>query len=373
MSILNYIKKYGDSSFSDLSFSEVDNLILASLSYLNLTGIVEKRKKVRLEDVYFKYLEENRGQKEKTLAGRHAFLLLQAIAHKKRYQNILLSHYIYVGDLNQQFSALSLDIDKDTIYISFEGTDDLISGWKEDFELCYKFPVLAQKQAIRYLNLYYTFSLKKIILGGHSKGGNLALVSSMYANPLIQSRIIKIYNNDGPGLREKEFLSKKYQKVEAKIIHIVPNFSLVGLLLYHSDNYMVIQSNRKDLMAHDFLTWQVDDNKFKQTQLSNFSKILAKSCLNWVQKYDDKKKEVVVETLFSIFNKLKIDSYNDILENKRLFFDLIKETGNIDKETKEMVLDLFNLAFLEFKTREKEKINQIFPQIKKEIKNKITI
>ena len=37
-----------------------------------------------------------------------------------------------------------------------------------------------------------------------------------------------------------------------------------------------------------------------------------------------------------------------------------------------MVLDLFNLAFLQFKNHEKEKFNQLFPIIKKEIKDKIT-
>ena len=156
---------------------------------------------------------------------------------------------------------MTFKVNKKFIYVSYEGTDHLLSGWKEDFELAYKFPIESQKYAIEYLNKTIGFFDKNIVIGGHSKGGNLALVASMYAKKSIKKKIIKIYSNDGPGLRKKEIESKEYKSIEEKYIHIIPNYSVVGLLLRHTSNYKVIKSTRKDLMAHSIMTWQINNTE----------------------------------------------------------------------------------------------------------------
>lgn len=364
MSIIDYIEKYGNYSFLEFSFTEVDNIILSSLSYLNFIDIFKIRKKIFLKDAYLEY-KNKKEEKKQFLASKHAFLIFEAISSKKRYKDIMLSNYVCIKDENQQFSALSLKLTKNLVYVSFEGTDDLMSGWKEDFSLAYQFPVLAQERAVKYLNSYFTFKGSKIIVGGHSKGGNLALVASMYANFLVRNKIINIYNNDGPGLRKNEFLSKRYLKIKKKLIHIIPHYSVVGLLLYHDDNYKIIKSKHSDIRAHDFLTWEVVNSNFKQYELSDFSKIISDSVFKWTEKYDDYKKKQMIESIFQIFDELNIDSYLDLFENKRLFFEVVKEASNLDKEAKDILLDLMSLIIEQFKSYEKEKIRGILPKIKK--------
>ena len=42
----------------------------------------------------------------------------------------------------------------------------------------------------------------KLYLGGHSKGGNLAVYSAVNCGKTVQNRIVAVYNNDGPGFRK---------------------------------------------------------------------------------------------------------------------------------------------------------------------------
>ena len=76
------------------------------------------------------------------------------------------------------------------------------------------------KLTIKYLNKVVSIFDKKVIVAGHSKGGHLAIVSSMYSNFIVRSKIKAIYNFDGPGLREEQIDTKKYRNIENKILHI---------------------------------------------------------------------------------------------------------------------------------------------------------
>ena len=100
-------------------------------------------------------------------------------------------------------------------------------GWEEDFKLSYEFPVPAQTDAIKYLNKNISLFDKKVIVCGHSKGGNLSLVGSMYTNFLKRTKIKEIYSFDGPGLRKKEFLSKRFKQTEKKYKHFICNQSMI--------------------------------------------------------------------------------------------------------------------------------------------------
>ena len=91
--------------------------------------------------------------------------------------------------------------------ISFEGTDKHISSFREDANLACIYPVPSQTEAINYVNKNIKLFGPKVIIGGHSKGGNLALISGMYMKKYKQHKILKIYSNDGPSIRKKEFES----------------------------------------------------------------------------------------------------------------------------------------------------------------------
>lgn len=360
MSIFDYISKYGDYSFLDKGFNEVDNVILSVLSYVDFDGIIINKDKLSIKEAGETYFKIHY-KKEKNITGvRNAIDIFKRIYNKKRYSNLLLYNYVYIGDDSQQFSALSIDIDDNTTYISFEGTDQLISGWEEDFKMSYMFPVEAQKQAVRYVNRYFTFSRKKIIIGGHSKGGNLAMVAGMCCNFIVRNKIINIYSNDGPGLRKRELESYKYNRIKHKFIHIIPNYSIVGLLLRHEDNNRVIYSNKKSIYAHSVISWEVNDNRFKDGDLSDMSRILDNSMIMWLDKYNFEDREVFVKSLFDIFRECNIDNLIQIMNNNKLIIDIIKKSNTLTNDNKRMILDFLSVFLNCFKDYEIEKIKNKF-------------
>lgn len=351
--IFTYIKKYGHLSFKEMEFNEVDNVILSVLSYLDFDGIIEMMSRVSLSSaakVFFtKY-----GSKEinnNIISVKNAAKVLDAIKDTNRYSNLILYNYVYKCNHEKQFSAMFIDIVDNLTYISFEGTDDKISGWLEDGALSYEFPVPAHKEAIKYINHNIPiFTRKKYILGGHSKGGNLALVAGMYANPLIKGKIIKIYSNDGPGLKLEQLNSKKYASIEDRFELIIPEYSVVGLLLRHKGFPRVIASSKKGLLAHNAGTWVVDDKEFLTTDLSKFSKKIDKLIKKWLDNYNDDERKQFMLDIADILDRANITSLLDIKASKLAsLVKIIKGSTKLDKRSKDIIMDFVNIIMREFK------------------------
>lgn len=347
MNLFDYVDKYKDYTFLDKSFNEVDNVILSCLSYVNFSYIIpqNKKNKVTLKEAADRYFMSHSKKAEKIdmLAHKEALKILRSVKDTIRFKDIYVYGYEYIFDAASQFSAITFEINKDLCYVAFEGTDQLVSGWKEDCEMAYRFPVRAHKYAIKYLNHNFLFSDKKLIVGGHSKGGNLALVSSMYCNFLIRRKIINVYSNDGQGLRKAQIESKHYQKIQNKLIHIIPQFSVVGLLLRHDENYIVIHSTRPGFAAHCTSYWKVEDDHFKRDKLSPFSEILDKGLITWLDKYDDEKREKFVESTFKILEENNVKSVLQFRSEIKLIFKILRSAKNLDPIVNEMLKDLIKI------------------------------
>lgn len=347
--IYHYIKKYGDVTFKQKEFNEVDNLVFSLLPYLDFKNIVSRRRKyITLQKAGRKFLEKYtfKEVRQYGIAQREAYKLLKIVFNIDRYKNVLLYNYIYLSDRNTQFCTLSFKVKGKFIYISFEGTDHLLSGWKEDFQMSYEFPVPSQQHAIFYLNKNIKFWDKNVIIGGHSKGGNLAIASSMYCKESLLKKIKKIYSNDGPGFRKDQIESINYNRIKHKIIHIVPEYSVVGVL-FRNDQYEVVCSSKRSILAHDMATWKIEDDHFMRGQLSHFSKNLEKSLIIWLDNHDDHQREKLVMDIFSNLEKSHIENLNDLRKIKKMI-EIIHKMTKIDRETKKLLLNLlgFILKYL---------------------------
>lgn len=338
--LFNYIEKYGDTTFKEKEFNEIDNIIFSTLSYLNYSNTSINKNKNTLEVIGKEYLKKNKYKQVKKIgtAQKAGYKLLNIIITKERYKNIILSNYIYNTNKDMQFSAITFNISKRLKYICFEGTDEKISGWKEDCEMSCIFPVPSQIEAVNYVNRNIHVLGPNVIIGGHSKGGNLALVSSMFIDSYKRFKIKKIYNNDGPGLRNKEFNTKIFDKIKDKYIHIIPESSVVGVLL-NNENNKVIKSSKNNFLSHDMTTWEIKDDKFISSTLSLKSRKIEKNILSWVNVNDDEKINMVINNLFKIIEDYNIE---DTLKLKKLK-NLIKVTSKIkhmDKESKRLISEL---------------------------------
>lgn len=346
MDLFGYIKKYGEYSFKEKKFNEVDNVILSCLTYVNFSRIVSNNlsSKITLEkagNTYFSLYEEKiRMRKIPTI--KSGILLLKAIKDTKRFKDILVYNYKYFADEDSQFGAITFDLDRNTTYIAYEGTDHLLSGWEEDCKIAYNFPVKAQELAISYLN-EYLFTCKRLIIGGHSKGGHLAIIASMYTNYFIRRRIVKIYSNDGLGIRRKDLESKKYQKIESKISKVIPSYSIIGHLLY-SSSYKIIKTNKKSIKSHNPLFWVVKDNKFEQCDNSKSCVILKKAIYKYLDQYDLDTKINFVNEFFKICKENNIDTFQELKDNKKMLAKKVFESDKIDIEAKTMFSNIYKIV-----------------------------
>lgn len=346
MNVFDYLKYYGNYTFSEREFNEIDNVIFSILSYVNFNFIVSKnrRRKITLNEASYIYdlMHDSKDNKNNILAIRQAIKLLKKIKDVPRFKDVLVYNYRYIGNDVSQFSAITFEISNKLCYVAFEGTDHLVSGWKEDCKMSYKFPVDAHRYAIKYLNKFMFFN-KKIIVGGHSKGGNLALVSSMYTNCFVRGKIIKIYSNDGQGLRKAQIESKFYEKIEDRFVHIIPNYSVVGLLLRHKNNYIVVKSSKMGLMAHDLATWQVSYDHLEKSKLSRSSKVFEDGFQKWLDKYDDEKRKLFVKEFFKLMENNDIKDLVEVNIKKDLVLNIVKQSKELDPIVKEMTFDLFKV------------------------------
>ena len=343
MNIIEYIKKNQNKKFEEKEFNEVDNIILSIISYLEFDGLTYKNNSLKTCGEKFLNKYTYKEVASLGLPQKDAYNCLKEIVNTKRYENIKILDYIYLGTKEEQFSAITFQIKKDLIFVAFEGTDNLMSGWKEDFQLAYMYPIPSQIHAIKYLNKTIKYFGPKIIVGGHSKGGNLALISSMEVNKLKQNKIIKIYNNDGPGLRKKEFNSNKYLRIKDKYIHVVPYNSFIGMML-RNDNYKVVESSRKTILSHYPISWIVEENSFKETELKIKSKELEKNIIEWLDNHDDSQRKIMIDNVFKIFETCEIE---DTRKLKMISYitKVIKEVKNIDNQTKKLAIDFIKHSF----------------------------
>lgn len=343
MTIFDYIKQNKNKSFEEKEFNEIDNIILSLISYLNFSYIEGKN---TLECMGKKYLQrhEYKEIKKTGWAQKDAYIILEKLIESERYKNIKIENYIYMATNETQFSAVTFVINKKLKYVAFEGTDHLMVSWKEDFELSYKYPVISQVYAIKYLNNATKIFGPKIIVGGHSKGGNLAQISAMELNILKKLKIKKIYSNDGPGLRLKQFKSIKYKLIRKKLEHIVPENSITGVML-RNDKYKTVRSSKKTIMSHIPSTWLIRDDKLIETQLSNKSKRLEKKTIEWLDNHDDIKRKNIIESIFNVLEKSGITDTMK-LKDIKCIINLIKEIRNIDSTTIDLTTDLITSVIL---------------------------
>ena len=358
MDIYKYIDEYGQYTFEEKEINEVDKVIFSFLSYANLEKVFEDDEVLTIAEAGRQYLKLHPGKDINIIAVKEGNKLLKYIRNVKRYKDCLLYNYEYVGNNKVQFGVVSIEYQPFKVFVSFEGTDSLFSGWKEDFILGYQFPTLSHKMAIKYINKHFRFTNKSLILGGHSKGGNLALVAGMYARVSIKRRITEIINADGPGLLDKEFVSPRYQSIRKKYKHIMPNYSLVGLFLNHSNDY-VVNSTNKGILAHNIVYWEIEEDHFVKAKLSTFSKELDVAIRRWFSKYNLEDKESFINNLDYVFKEAGITSIMDIKTKKRSIINLITSSKDMSNHSKKLLTEFVMLIIKCFSEVKKDEVKDL--------------
>lgn len=314
--IMDYISWRGDLSFEQSQFNEVDNLILACFSYVNLDGIsaVAKQKGIGLKKLTKEFMKLHTMKEleaDKSFIRLAPFMMME-MAKSVRFGKCVVRNYVndIVTEAEQQFAAMEIVLEDGTSYVSFRGTDDTIIGWKEDFNLSTGV-VPAQKRAIEYLQKISEHTDGMLRVGGHSKGGNLAIYGSVMCKSA-HEKILEIYSNDGPGFSREFQELPETKEMMPKIIRIIPEYSIIGTLLEHEKEPVIVASSSKGLLQHDGFSWEVQGPALVRRDSLNktalrFIEILHK----WIDGMDMEQKRLLIEDLFAT---LQASGYENLSE-----------------------------------------------------------
>lgn len=332
--ILDYVVWRGDLSFKKSKFNCVDAAVFSQIIFLDLTKSVAFRSTISLSDCADKHFSHV--DKSKPLGLIIPIMindLFSLMANSKRFGNVLLSNYKKDIDhsTETQFSALTAYIEEiNTKVVIFSGTDDTIIGWKEDFNMIFKTPTEAQIQSVKYLNKVCSNFDGKIVVLGHSKGGNLSIYSSANCKESIRKNIVKIYNFDGPGIPDCNEAENLYSILKKKLITVVPQASIVGRLFEQNDDHYIVHSVADGVYQHDVLTWQVKGTAFiPDTEFLPDAVGVGNHLRTILSSLSPEKREAFVEATFKLLFSTGAKTLTDLSKKMpnlfKQYFKLTKE------------------------------------------------
>ena len=335
--MMDYLLWRGDTPIGrDVPFNDVDSLIAATLSYQTYPAepVLVQDAAAHLPPppaIEINFVKEGRA-------------LLSAAGMTERFSGLRIHRAIAHTDPDRdmQFAAITLDLPDGTHYIAFRGTDNTIVGWREDFNMAFESPVPAQTAAVAYLAQAAAALPGRLILGGHSKGGNLAIYAAAHADPEVQQRIIAVYSFDGPGLDDATMTSDGYARIAPRIRSFVPQTSVVGMLLAYHPQYTVVRSDATGLLQHDTFTWQLMGAHFTQVpEVDASSQLVNQTVHTWLSRVSPEQRRRFVNTLFDLLEASGASTMKELLVDvPGRAAGILKALQKVDFDTALMIITL---------------------------------
>lgn len=319
--LMDYLHWRGDLSFTQDPPNEVDALIFSALAYIRFGGDAEAHPNVPISlqtaaNAFFA-LPDYRDR----IRTKEDLELLQALAATQRFGSTKLCHCrdILIPEEDTQFAAVTFLLDDGSAFLAFRGTDYSLVGWKEDFNMSFQVTVPAQRLALEYTRQIAAQHLVPLWLGGHSKGGNLAMFAAIHAEPGLRRRILGVFNNDGPGFREHVIRNPVYEEMVPRLHTFVPQSSVIGLLLEHEEPYTIVKSRQLGILQHEFYTWELDGPEFViMDELTADSRFLNQTIRNWLDEMTVVDRYEAVDAIFDLLEVGDVENVWDILKPQNI-------------------------------------------------------
>lgn len=341
--IFDYITWRGDLSFAQSPFNEVDNLILSRLSYFPMDGIMSESftDTIPLSHAVDTFFSNQQLMKHAHIVQKEDIPLAKAMADTNRFGHLHLCGYVnHIDyDMQKQFSCLTIILDETASFLSYRGTDATLVGWKEDFNMSFMSVIPAQQAAINYFESAAEVLDGKFYLGGHSKGGNLAVYASVFCADRLKPRIISAFNNDGPGVQDIVLESEQYKGIRERIHTYVPQSSVIGMLLEHEENYIVVQSLQHGLLQHDLFTWDIIGTNFVHLDTVNSgSQFLNRTLKEWIANLTLEERARFFNALYNAISSTNARTFQELDANWLKNAQVVVDTySKFDKPTKQFI------------------------------------
>ena len=349
---IDYIDWRGDLSFDVSPFNEVDNLLLCKLTSLDFTGIVPADGEMPLAEAARLYFERYGDEDRRlgVLLAPGSVTMVKRMLQSARFSRLVLADYENRVDERRelQFCAVTVLVPDGTAFVAFRGTDDTLVAWKEDFYMGSMRTVPAQEEAAAYLCRAAWRYEQPLRVGGHSKGGNLSVYAAMSAPEEVQARLLDVYNNDGPGFRDSVGGTEGYRRVRERIHTILPQYSLVGVLLKTDDDFEIVESCETGLSAHNGFTWQVKGPRFVRCADFPFrTRVFSEAMRGWTEDLSYDERRELTDLFFGALESTGARTLTDLTAQKLRKAAAVTRELLSREENRAMLADKFELLLRE--------------------------
>ena len=319
--IFDYITWRGDLTFTQDPPNAVDALIFSSLAYICYGGQTERdpMTPVSLKNAAEEFFALENHETRSRVQRDQDLLAVAAASVRFGCSEICMYRDELIPEQETQFAAMTFLLDDGSMFVAFRGTDNSLVGWKEDFNMTFQQTIPAQRLALQYVRDVALEYSRPMRIGGHSKGGNLAVFSAARSSPMIQSRILQVYNNDGPGFTKYLMGDPGYLAMVPKIRTYIPQSSVIGMLLEHEEPYTVIRSKSIGVLQHDPYTWDVVGKQFLPVEeITEDSQFLDATIKTWFASMTNQERNQLVDVMFTLLGSGGADNVHELIQPKNI-------------------------------------------------------
>ncbi|MBM6756224.1 DUF2974 domain-containing protein [Collinsella tanakaei] len=308
-------------TFAERPLCELDSIVFSWLSYYRLSGKMRASWHADGMPLHVMLRAEEFDQMFGTSwdpAGSRD--LLFAVCASPRFRASRLVAFDFKTDqaTAEQFAAMTFLLPGGGAYVAFRGTDSTLVGWREDFNMASLCPVPAQREAHEYLERVAALVDGPLYVGGHSKGGNLAVYAAACVSRGVQDRIVRVFSHDGPGFPADFLTSAGYRCIRGRVEKTVPKSSIIGLIMDTERDFDVVESDGVSVLQHNPFLWAVEGNAFRRADgLSASSRYLSSTVTAWMNRFTPEERGTFIDTLFSVIDVTGAVRMADIREDWR--------------------------------------------------------
>ena len=347
--IFDYLKWRGDLTFTQDPPNAVDALIFSALAYIHFSDEPEafSDAPVLLRSAAEAFFLQAHPEEDIRVKNDLELLRLASESVRFGFAKLYLYRDLLIPEQETQFAAVTFLLDDGSAFVSFRGTDYSLVGWKEDFNMAFQQTVPAQRLAQQYVREVAAEYVGPLRLGGHSKGGNLAVFAAARSAPAVQEQILEVYNNDGPGFTEYMMGDPGYLAMVPRTRTFVPQSSVIGMLLEHEEPYTIIKSKQLGLLQHEIYSWEVMGKSFiPMEEITGGTRFVNATIKDWLAGMTNQERNELVDLMFGLLGTGGVESALDILHPKNvgLYLKTISQDENLRKILSEEFTNLMDAA-----------------------------
>ena len=273
--------------------------------------------------------------------------LIQAMGRSERFGPLGVGFHTERLDpvVQTQFSAVTVRLGDELHFLSYRGTDNTVVGWKEDLNMSFLCPIPGQRMAAEYAERVAGLIPGRLILGGHSKGGNLAVYAGAFCGEEVQKRIDGVYNYDGPGFYDNVLKTEGYRRIYGRVHTYIPQFSVVGMLLGREGKRAVVHSTESGLMQHDVYSWEaLGPDLVRLPAVTDGSRFVDSTIKDWIADMTPGQFGLFVDAIYTLLSGTKRETMHEMREN---WFDtarsFLRSVADMDDRTRDAALEALKI------------------------------